>query len=269
MFERLLAALIILALLVLVMFIALPPGDLQWGKATPPSKPDAPTPEVAVNPEPAKPEPARPEVLKPVPAKSELVPAQTPQPKPVPDEVVVAGNEPPPIPPLPDKSPLRTAPVPNPTGNAAETAKGTPTPKELQDRAVASSDGPARRKFVKYYLDRLPLSPDAEPPPRSSTAGRYDLLPPPPVESRPRLNGAKSDKLYFQRPPQRFAQRPAPRFAARETRERSDDIGNYIRRTDDDAPNGWYRARYNDCTDGQCDCGCPQPYWASSAGCRD
>jgi hypothetical protein len=256
MFERLLAALIILALLVLVMFIALPAGDL--GKFTTTTKPEPTAPEVA----------AKPEVNKPEAAKPEVVPAQNPQPKPVPDETIVAANETP-IPPLPEKSPLRTAPVPSPTGNAAETAKGTPTPKAPQDRAVASSDGPPRQKFVKYFLDRLPLSPAAEPPPRSSTTGLYDQLPPPPPPpSRPKLNSAKSDKLYIERRHRNLAQRPAPRFAARETRERSDDIGNYIRRTDD-APNAWYRARYYDCPDGQCDCDCPHPYWASSAGCWD
>lgn len=259
MFERLLAALIILALLVLVMFIALPAGDL--GKfTTTTTKPETTTPEVA-----AKPEVAKPEVAKQEPPRPEVVPTQ-PQTKTAPDETVIAGND---LPPLPEKSPLRTAPVPNPASNAAESAKGTPTPKAPQDRAVASSDAPPKQKFVKYFQDRLPLSPAAEPPPRSSTSARYDqLAPPPQPDTRPRLNSAKSDKLYFDRPPRHFAQRPLPRYAARETRERSDDIGNYIRRTDD-APNSWYRARYYDCADGQCDCGCPQPYWASSGGCWD
>jgi len=250
MFERLLAALIILALLVLVMFIALPPGDLQWTR-------------------PRAPEPAPSEAAKPEPAKPELVPADNPQPKPVPDEVIVARNEPAPVPPLPDKSPLRTAPVPNPAGSAAETAKGTPTPKEPQDRAVASSDAPPKQKFVKSFLDRLPLSPAAEPAPRSSATARNDQLPLPP-EDKPRPNSAKSDKLYTERRPRLLTPPPppAPRLAARDTRERSDEIGNYIRQTDG-APTSWYRARYYDCPDGRCDCNCPHPYWASSAGCWD
>jgi hypothetical protein len=239
MFERLLAALIILALLVLVMFIALPytPGNDRSNSqsSTPPTR------------------------VEPAPAPTEIVNAKPP----AANEETVAKTEP--APPAPEKpvasAPERSAtgaqepPVPNPPASGSDSVK-PPIAAEKSDRDAPGGNAPPKRKFVKYFLDRLPISASAEPPPKAVPTPRYDR----PIEDKPKVNASKADRLRTNTPP-RTVQRYPRRVLIRGDREYDDDGGEYVRRTDYDPPH-WNRTHYYECANGRCDCSCDRPYWA-------
>lgn len=248
MFERLLAALIILALLVLVMFIALPytPGNERTNAPVlnPPAAP-APTESAKVNPPPVKPE---------IVVKNDPVPPpEKPAPPPPPEKQA---------PPPPEKPVAETpnAPVPNPPGNTTDKADQGPPAAERHDREIAGGNAPPKQIIVKYQ-DRLPISPGAEPPPKSYATPRYD---------KPAIERTKTEIV-----PRPVLRVPPRRILIKSDREVDDDFGEdtrreYVRR-DAYAPPVWTRGRYSECAEGRCDCGCgQQPYWARrSPGCPD
>jgi hypothetical protein len=244
MFERLLAALIILALLVLVMFIALPytPGS---------DRPNSNSGNTTTRVEPGVPPPSESAKVKP----------------PVEKETTVAKNEPAPqapetiAPPPPEKPSAepQKAQVPNPPANGADSEGKAPVPTPKQERDNAGGDAPPKQKFVKSYLDRLPISPAAEPPPKASPTVRYDR----PIEAKRNVNNSKGDRLNSQTPSRTTAQRPTQRVLFKGDRERDDDIGEYIRRGGE-APPAWNRTHYYECAGGRCECSCERPYWARS-----
>jgi hypothetical protein len=247
MFERLLAALIILALLVLVMFIALPETAVSPRS---PSVSGAPPTRVEPNITP----PSESAKLKPV----EIIP-------PGEKETTVAKNEPPAkapgteVPPPPEKPPVEAPKerVPNPPADGVDRAVEPPAATPRQDRDVAGGGAPPKQKFVKYYLDRLPITPAVEPRPRPLATARYDK----PLLEPPKVSAPKADRWQSQAPPRRTAQRLPQPILVKGDRERDDDIGDHVRRAEYDEP-GWNRNHYDDCAEGRCDCGCEQPYWA-------
>jgi hypothetical protein len=254
MFERLLAALIILALLVLVMFIALPETAVNNRptsvSGTPPTRFE---PNITPPSDSAK--------LKP-PVET-TPPAETTPP--VEKETTVAKNEPPAkapgteVPPPPEKAPVDALKdrVPNPPAHGVESAVEPPAATPTQDREVAGGDAPRKQKFVKYYLDRMPITPAVEPHPRPQSTMRYDT---PSVES-PAVSAPRPDRSRLQALPRRTAQRHTQPMLVRSDGEGDNDMGNYVRDAEYDAP-GRNRTGYSECAEGRCDCDCERPYWA-------
>jgi hypothetical protein len=243
MFERLLAALIILALLVLVMFIALPypGGDRSNTQAV-----DQPPPPVV--------EPA-------------VGPSETARVKSPPGQNEVANNEAAPQPPEKPAAGAQETPVPNPPGNIGVDNKApapapVPAPAEKGAREIGANEAQPKEKFVKIQ-DRLPA--DAEQPSKPVVALKGDK----PATEKPKAIKPKSDKLRIDRPKTETASRtpvrppPPPRVYIKEYRDRDDGIGEYIRRTDYGPPD-WHRTHYYECADGRCDCSCNRPYWSRS-----
>ena len=233
MFERLLAALIILALLVLVMFIALP-YPTGSDRVNSPAVEQAPPVEQAAAPQEKSPTAGQTEI-----AKNEAAP---------------------PAPEKPAASPQET-PVPNPPGN-----KGVDTdkvPAEKGAREIGSGEAQPKQKFVKGNQDRLPR--DTELPAKPVETAKADK----PVTEKPVAAKPKSDRLEIRKPkPSKPrtetasripVQRPGPRVYLKE----DDGIGDYIRRTDYSRPD-WHRTHYYECADGRCDCSCDRPYWSRS-----
>ena len=264
MFEKLLAALIILALLVLVMFIALPykPGsDSASAPQTPPveiakPKPVAPPPTkiTKIEPEPSPPQAPAPKALKKPVEKPAPKAAEKPTEKPAPK----VAEKPPAEKPMAEAQP---APVPNPSGNAgvSDVSKSA-EPTQTGDQEMVGADAPPRHKVVKYYLDRLPVSPDAEPRPKPTATARSDR---PVVEEKlqPEVNAAKADRLRIASAPR--MRRSPQHLIVRDDGDSDDDIGDYIRHSSTVSP-GWQRTPDEDCPDGRCNCYCAHPYWASS-----
>ena len=242
MFERLLAALIILALLVLVMFIALP-YPTGSDRANAPIV-DQPTP------------------VEPTPAPSETARAKSPPA----GQENVANND---VVPQPSEKPAAGAqdvPVPNPPGNSAEnTGKPPapiPAPAEKGDRQIPAGETQPKQKFVKMNQDRLATG--AEQAPKPAVALKGDK----PVTEKPVAAKPKSDKLKIQRPKTEMASRlpalpPRQPVYLKDDPRRNDGIGDYIRRTDY-SESEWHRTHYYECTDGRCECSCDRPYWARS-----
>ena len=260
MFERLLAALIILALLVLVMFIALPETAVNNRptsvSGTPPTRvePDATPPSDSAK--------LKPPVETTPPAETTAPVEITP---PVEKETTVAKNEPPvkaaetEVPPPPERPPAEAQKerVPNPPAHGVDSAVEPPAAAPRQDRDVAGEDAPRKQKFVKYYLDRLPITPAVEPRPRPLATARYDN----PIVESPKASAPKADRWQSQAPPRRTAHRLPQPILVKGDRERDDDMGDYVHRTEYDA-SGSNRTHYDDCRDGRCDCSCERPYWA-------
>jgi hypothetical protein len=247
MFERLLAALIILALLVLVMFIALP----------------YPTGSDRVN---------SPVVDQPLPAEPAKSPTESARVKsPTAGQNEVANNE---AAPQTAEKPAPSAqetPVPNPPGNnnLDSNKAPAPAPAEKGARELGRGEAQPKQKFVKSYNDRL--SPDAELPAKPLETAKADK----PATETPVADKPKSDKLTIHKLKPRETrtetvsrtpvQQRRPRVYIKEERERGDGIGEYIRRTDYGPP-GWHRTHYYECADGRCDCSCDRPYWARRSG---
>ena len=235
MFERLLAALIILALLVLVMFIALPEGQRANTRAVDPPSP--------VQPAAPPSETAR--------AKSPAVEGQT----------EVAKTDAPPPPPA---SP-QDVQVPNPPGNnSVDTDKATPSPAEKGGREIGSADTQPKPKFVKSNDDRLPQA--AELPAKPVEAAKADkpterLVPAKPTSDKLRVHKPRIDRPRTETVSRIPVQGSGPRVYIKEERERYDGIGEYIQRTRYSRPD-WHRTHYYECADGRCDCSCDRPYWA-------
>lgn len=224
MFERLLAALIILALLVLVMFIALPytPGS---ERTSAPSV-DQPAPPPAEKP--APPESAR---AKP----------------PAAGQNDVVKNEAAPQPAGKPAAEAREPSVPNPPGNGQGNTNKAPAPAKKGEREVAGGDARVKQKFVKYDQDKLPVSLNAEPRPKPNEIAKAD---------KPKAGKPKTDTVS--RAP---VQQPPRRVFIKGDRDRDDGIGDYIRRAGHSPPD-WHRTHYYECADGRCDCSCDRPYWA-------
>ena len=150
MFERLLAALIVLALLVIVMFIALPytPGS----------------------------EPARaPSVEKPAPPES----ARAKPPAAGQNDAIKNEAAPPPEKPA---GGAKDVPVPNPPANGVGKA---PTLTEKQERDGGGGKAPPKQKSVKNHQDKLPISAEAEPPSKTVPAAKPDKPKPQTVSRMP------------------------------------------------------------------------------------
>jgi hypothetical protein len=239
MFERLLAALIILALLVLVMFIALPDS----GRINAPAVNRSPAVEPAVPPS----ESAR---VKPPAAEG---------------QTEVAKNEAAPPPPEKPAASPQEVQVPNPPGNSSvDTGKKAPAPVEKGEREIGSSETPPKQKLVKSNYERLP--PDKELPAKPIETAKADKPAEKPVPAMPKADKLKVHKSKIDRPRTETVsrlpvRRPGPRGYIKEYRERDDDIGEYIQRTDYSRPD-WHRTHYYECANGRCDCSCDRPYWA-------
>jgi hypothetical protein len=150
MFERLLAALIILALLVLVMFIAFPdPSGRRQSDIEPTTDQTAlDTPAVKPDPQPEQP---------PVP----VVPAPSQTAEKTPDRVAPGAGDP---------------PVPNPSGEVT-TLEPAATPTRREAKREEITDAPPRQKIVKI-VDRLPQEPRAAPSPRPEVTPRQSKAAP-------------------------------------------------------------------------------------------
>jgi hypothetical protein len=239
MFERLLAALIILALLVLVMFIALPYPTGGDRTSTPPAE--------------------QPPIVDPNTPQQE---AAKPQP-PAAGENKIANNDAAPPPVETPPAGAQDTPVPNPPGKPSGDNSG----KAPVQRTPATSEkggGGAQpvRKLIKPYQDKLPLSAEAEQPSKPALAAKGDKS----AVEKPKPGKPKSDKLKIEKPKTETASRiparqPQKRHLIKDDRDRDDGIGDYIRRTEYSPPD-WRRTHYYECTNGQCDCRCERPYWA-------
>ena len=243
MFERLLAALIILALLVLVMFIALPYPSGDRAAPTPVEQPSAVEPTVPpIDSERAKSPDAAPDRA----AENKAIP--TPAEKPAVTQDV---------------------PVPNPPSNkSADSENKAPLPadKIARDNPGGIETKP-KQKFVKTHPERLPASAELEP----IATSKVDK-PAAAAAEKPKVGKPKADKLRIDKtrtetafrspvqPPQRYVVR---QDRVRGDRVRDDGIGEYIRRSDNGPPD-WHRTHYYECADGRCECACDRPYWASS-----
>ena len=243
MFERLLAALIILALLVLVMFIALP-YPTGSDRLNSPAVDQAPPVEPTVGP-------------------SETARVKSPSAEPS----EIAKNE---VAPSPEKpAATQEAPVPNPPGNSgvdsniSKAPAPVPVPAEKGEREIGAGEAQPQQKFVKINQDRLPA--DAEQPSKPVAAAKKGDKP---VTETPKAGKPKSDKLRIYKPKTDTAsripmQQHRPRVFVKSDRDRDDGIGDYIRRTDHSPPD-WHRTHYYECADGRCDCSCDRPYWSRS-----
>lgn len=246
MFERLLAALIILALLVLVMFIALPyPSGSDRASAPVADLPPVVTP-TATPPEAARAKP----------------PASAP--------TGVAQNDTPPQAIEPPGAPTQEAPVPNPPGKIGSENPNNKAPaaSDKGEREIGAGETRPKLKFVKTFTDRLTA--DAEQPSKPVIALKGDK----PTIEKPKTVKPKADKLRIERPKTETVTRvpvqpaprvtlkdePPPRVYLKSERIRDDGIGEYIRRAD--YGTDWNRTHYYECSNGRCDCSCDRPYWA-------
>ena len=251
MFERLLAALIILALLVLVMFIALPYPTGGDRTDTPPVNR-----QIVVEPDVTPSEAAKTKASETAPnevAKNDAIPKAVETPAETPAAVA------------------KDNPVPNPPGNNSVDTSKAPTPANKAEREIGSSENTQpRQKVVKSNHDRLQA--DAELPAKPVETAKADK---PAIEKSPKPPKSKSDKLRTDKPrtikprPQTASripvQQPGPRLYIKEYREREDGVGHYIRHTA-----AGTRTHYDECANGQCECSCDRPYWArSSTPCWD
>ncbi len=247
MFQRLLAALIVLAMLVLVMFFALPytPGGVPVV-----TTPSAPAPSV------------EPRVVQTTPAKPEtpviVAKPETPVPSTKPETPVIVAKPDTPVtvakPDTPVTVPNPGTPPPTKTAAQPEPAPAeSPPAASRTDRitqAPADSAPSPSNKVVKRVKSRDELAKSAEPPPQPNEAAKGDRL---------KINHPNT--VILSRAPRRASSRV---LASRE-RESDDDIGDYIRSTGYD-PRPRRRSYEYDCADGRCECNCDRPYWARRGG---
>lgn len=250
MVERFLASVIILAMLVLIMFIAFP-GD----SADDPDILTRPKDQEQIAQNGQKPAPAQPgeqpSAKEPtaeeraVSAKDESKPAEDlKNGDAAPEEPGAASDKP------------QTAPSGQQDAQKTRTAEPTAETSDAPGPAVTDA---AKKEAPRLEQDGQQASEPAISP-RSADAPETEPL------RRPKPNReAKADKVNLK--PARSAHRKTvpgrsePRQV--KTREsRRDEIGRYIRQAD--YSDRWRRTHYYECVGGRCDCSCDRPYWARS-----